>query len=226
MSTSREIKGRPANEGRSSLTVAICCLRPNSNLFSKSFQNRPFTLVWLSVTICNADLHRYKMKVCSACGVPIPATDNVCEPCFNKPFLCAFCGQPKMPGSDYCSDECAFTHRPETVRTIHCRWCGIEFRTQGTALYCSGRCRVANHRAGKSHDPLVVGPVGLSLRFAVLERDNFRCVYCGRTAAEARLEIDHVHPRNKGGADLVSNLVAACFECNRGKRDVILSRRP
>ena len=31
------------------------------------------------------------------------------------------------------------------------------------------------------------------------------------------LEIDHIHPRSKGGSDCVSNLTLACRPCNRRK---------
>jgi hypothetical protein len=53
------------------------------------------------------------------------------------------------------------------------------------------------------------------LRFAVLERDGFRCYYCGSQGQP--LEVDHVVPQSLGGQDLPDNLVAACSDCNRGK---------
>jgi len=55
-------------------------------------------------------------------------------------------------------------------------------------------------------------------RFAALERDKHRCVYCGKGPNEgAILEIDHAQSVNDGGSSDLSNLVTACFECNRGK---------
>lgn len=54
-------------------------------------------------------------------------------------------------------------------------------------------------------------------RFVILLRDGFRCVYCGASAPEARLEVDHVIPRSEGGWDGEDNLVTACETCNRGK---------
>jgi 5-methylcytosine-specific restriction endonuclease McrA len=60
---------------------------------------------------------------------------------------------------------------------------------------------------------------GLSLRFAILERDAFACRYCGRKPPEVELEVDHLVPRSAGGTDDPSNLVTACFDCNRGKKD-------
>lgn len=56
------------------------------------------------------------------------------------------------------------------------------------------------------------------LRWKVLQRDGFRCVYCGHTRLDgARLEIDHLQPVSKGGRTHEDNLVTACFECNRAK---------
>jgi hypothetical protein len=67
-----------------------------------------------------------------------------------------------------------------------------------------------------------------SVRFCVLRRDGFRCVYCGATAGEQKLHVDHVHPRSKGGRDDESNLVTSCEACNLGKSNrhvgVIISR--
>ena len=47
----------------------------------------------------------------------------------------------------------------------------------------------------------------------VLERDRWSCVYCG----DAANQVDHVIPKNNGGSDLPSNLVAACARCNNLK---------
>jgi 5-methylcytosine-specific restriction endonuclease McrA len=55
-----------------------------------------------------------------------------------------------------------------------------------------------------------------------------QCAYC--SAGETRLEIDHVHPRSRGGSNRVSNLVIACRSCNEAKADqpieVFLAERP
>ena len=63
----------------------------------------------------------------------------------------------------------------------------------------------------------------LKLRFEVFQRDNFRCIYCGRKPPECILEIDHKYPKSKGGKDKSSNYVTACKECNIGKGDIILN---
>jgi len=54
-------------------------------------------------------------------------------------------------------------------------------------------------------------------RFEVFKRDNFTCQYCGRSAPEIVLEIDHVKPVKEGGSNDIMNLVTSCRECNSGK---------
>jgi 5-methylcytosine-specific restriction endonuclease McrA len=56
-----------------------------------------------------------------------------------------------------------------------------------------------------------------SIRVRILERDKYRCAYCGRTSAQVALEVDHVLPRSRGGSDVPTNLITACFDCNNGK---------
>lgn len=64
------------------------------------------------------------------------------------------------------------------------------------------------------------------LRFEVFKRDGFACVYCGKSPPEVVLECDHIEPKSKGGMDDINNLVTACFDCNRGKRDIPLDKIP
>lgn len=56
-------------------------------------------------------------------------------------------------------------------------------------------------------------------RRAVLARDGGVCQYCGNAGDE----IDHVHPRAKGGQHIWTNVVAACRPCNGTKGDRLLS---
>lgn len=61
----------------------------------------------------------------------------------------------------------------------------------------------------------------------ILERDGYRCQYCGLTRADgAILEVDHKVPRARGGADRMSNLITSCRDCNRSKRDKPLGIPP
>lgn len=59
--------------------------------------------------------------------------------------------------------------------------------------------------------------VSKRLRHEVMRRDNFACRYCGATAPDVKLTIDHVTPTTLGGSDEPANLVTACADCNSGK---------
>jgi hypothetical protein len=61
-------------------------------------------------------------------------------------------------------------------------------------------------------------PIPAGLRFAVLRRDGFRCVYCGHGEPDgAKLHLDHLVPVSRGGLTNLGNLVTACQDCNLGK---------
>ena len=63
------------------------------------------------------------------------------------------------------------------------------------------------------------------LRFEIFKIDNFSCRYCGRTPPSVILEIDHIIPVSKGGKDNKENLITACFDCNRGKTNILLMEK-
>jgi len=42
-------------------------------------------------------------------------------------------------------------------------------------------------------------PIPKRTRFEVLKRDRFRCQYCGASAPDALLHVDHIVPVAKGG---------------------------
>lgn len=45
------------------------------------------------------------------------------------------------------------------------------------------------------------------------------CWYCGWPLSSGRATLDHLRPRSRGGSDDESNLVLACWPCNRNKGD-------
>jgi hypothetical protein len=64
----------------------------------------------------------------------------------------------------------------------------------------------------------------LRMKFRVMRRDRFMCVKCGRAPAAypgLTLEIDHVLAWSKGGETRDENLQTLCFDCNRGKTDLV-----
>ncbi len=56
---------------------------------------------------------------------------------------------------------------------------------------------------------------GYEVREYLLEKWQRHCAYCG--ARDLPLEVDHIHPRSRGGSDRVSNLTLACHACNQAK---------
>lgn len=59
--------------------------------------------------------------------------------------------------------------------------------------------------------------VSKRLRFETFRRDIFTCHYCGASAPDVVLTIDHILPKTLGGTDAPDNLVTACADCNSGK---------
>ena len=60
-------------------------------------------------------------------------------------------------------------------------------------------------------------PIGKKLRFEVFKRDSFTCQYCGRSAPDVVLEVDHIQPVADGGKNDILNLITSCHDCNAGK---------
>lgn len=112
-----------------------------------------------------------------------------------------------------------FVHIPETNRVVQrfseaehlqgpstMNGCGITFATL-LPLPASRRIRRAPPRPN----------IPKKLRWAVMNRDGFRCRYCGSGRDGAALEIDHVVPSSRGGETTINNLVTSCRDCNQGK---------
>jgi hypothetical protein len=60
--------------------------------------------------------------------------------------------------------------------------------------------------------------VKAGIRWQVFERDDFKCVACGKSAHDgAILHVDHIIPRSKGGSDAMDNYQTLCHLCNIGK---------
>lgn len=60
--------------------------------------------------------------------------------------------------------------------------------------------------------------ISKKIRFEIFKRDSFKCQYCGNSAPDVILHIDHIHPVSKGGDNDITNLITACFDCNMGKK--------
>lgn len=72
--------------------------------------------------------------------------------------------------------------------------------------------------------------ISSTLRTKILRRDNFKCVFCGKTSSDdVQIDVDHIIPRNlidrlgldNGLHTAEYNLCSACHICNIGKRDTL-----
>jgi len=93
---------------------------------------------------------------------------------------------------------------------------------QTLILLCEQRIReYEDKRAGAhwDHRRKTREPVSGTVRYEVLSRAKFRCELCGIMDTDKALEVDHIVPKNLGGADDISNYQALCYTCNAQKRD-------
>lgn len=58
---------------------------------------------------------------------------------------------------------------------------------------------------------------GYEIREYLLEKWNRQCAYCG--VENVPFEIEHIHPKSRGGSNRVSNLSIACHACNQKKNN-------
>lgn len=65
--------------------------------------------------------------------------------------------------------------------------------------------------------------ISKKVRFEVFKRDSFICQYCGQSAPDVVLHVDHIQPVSKGGDNDIMNLITSCQACNSGKSDRLLT---
>ena len=58
--------------------------------------------------------------------------------------------------------------------------------------------------------------IGPKIRFEVFKRDNFKCQYCGNSAPDVILHVDHIIPVAEKGSNDLKNLITSCKQCNLG----------
>ncbi|NJL63585.1 MAG: HNH endonuclease, partial [Methylacidiphilales bacterium] len=61
---------------------------------------------------------------------------------------------------------------------------------------------------------------GYETREYLLEKWNRQCAYCG--VKDVPFQVEHIHPRAKGGSNSITNLTLSCEECNtkKGTKDI------
>lgn len=68
----------------------------------------------------------------------------------------------------------------------------------------------------------LIKPKYRALKFSrqnIYARDSFTCQYCIRKLSQAKLTLDHVIPKSRGGPSSWTNCVACCIDCNVKKAD-------
>jgi len=123
----------------------------------------------------------------------------------------------------FCSIDCKeiskrdFPEEYYTMKDCVCIECGGSFLAKNRSKkYCSNKCQ--NKAYNKK-------PEKIPSDFLIFERDNFRCVYCGKSSIEdgVKLEIEHIYPIRREGSAELYNLVTACSVCNGQKSTQMLS---
>lgn len=139
-----------------------------------------------------------KLKQCNTCLHEYPATKEF----FHR-------NSATKDGLSSKCKGCFASNAPINLEKI-CEHCGKVFKASSSSQrFCSKDCRVAWMGAG---------------RLLIFERDDFRCIYCGKSSIEDQreLNVDHIYPVSLGGQDIASNLVTACHKCNMEKHDNIV----
>ncbi len=113
------------------------------------------------------------------------------------------------------------------------RWRTLPVRDDDDALpIVGGSLRVPRVLHLSRYDRTPRAAVRLTRRNLMM-RDGHQCQYCNKRPPVRDLNIDHVVPRSRGGADTWENLVTACRTCNLRKgwktpeeANMRLARRP
>ena len=154
---------------------------------------------------------RRRVAIIETLGLDVLGLDHLLEAAAESPLRPAYLQ--RTQGVSY---EVAVAQLEAAVRL------GIFERSNQGVVPAEPRCGYCyDRRAGSLREPEKPAngrdPLPAQLRFKVLQRDGFRCRYCGRAAPEVRLHIDHVVPVAAGGETVEGNLMTACEDCNLGK---------
>ena len=185
-------------------------------------------------------------KPCRDCGGDSSGPGRRCRSCAyayrkNKtrpPRPCRTCGRTIQPAPSrmghgkYCSRLCRNAERLRLIETT-CTRCGGKFQRTQAALkstkrpFCSQVCSRAFNRGDRhqgwrgGHDPNR-GPKWQKRAETIRERDEYRCIRCGKSQEEngEKLSVDHRIPWRylpKKLANHPDNLVSLCRPCHSWK---------
>lgn len=107
-----------------------------------------------------------------------------------------------------------------SLKERKCEYCKKLFQPKiPKNIYCSSKCCQLYYK--EKNSTIAVQYIS---RFIIFKRDEFRCIYCGRSSIENKneLHLEHIYPRSKGGNNNVNNLVTSCQTCNLEKSNMLL----
>ncbi|MET9496710.1 RNA-guided endonuclease IscB [Streptomyces sp. NPDC006552] len=114
-------------------------------------------------------------------------------------------------------------HRVDTtvsLATRICRYAPVTEIHVECAAFDTHSLSVGRRLTGPAYGRGVLA--GTDVRAELRARWGDACAYCGASAVP--LNIEHLHPRSRGGSDRIANLVLACVPCNRAKGTQSLRR--
>lgn len=157
----------------------------------------------------------------------------------NRPRVkCHVCGQNARLGHATCRAHAGVPHNPEAlqkrwlppsirarveaqeswVRRLR-RWCPVTFISVESVKFDTQLMQNPNISGVEYQQGTLQG---YEVREYIFERDGHKCWWCGAT--DTVLDLDHVVPKNKGGTDRVSNLVASCRKCNEAHGNKLVEK--
>lgn len=118
----------------------------------------------------------------------------------------------------FCSHTC-YAKSMENKDRRACQQCGTIFECKPCekTIYCSQPCCADAMKCEGSHAGY--GPEWTSIRYAIRERDGFRCVACGIIETTRSHDVHHITPLRNFNGDLIAahdpnNLVTLCKTCH------------
>lgn len=176
-------------------------------------------------------------KKCKSSFISYYKDATICDNCADENAklkikiskICINCGQQfyslatrnKKYCSKKCSSESGRKKRGVFSKTYNntCLECGkIFFSNVKNKYICSPECKSIRNKKKRLEEKQITD-------FIVFQRDNFCCVYCGKSSIEdgVKLHIEHIYPIKRGGKSDLFNIATSCSKCNNKKSANMIS---
>ena len=91
-------------------------------------------------------------------------------------------------------------------------WTDTFIRTVSGGFDCPATLRLKNYVRRSYKKPRFT-------KYALFNRDEWKCQYCGCVLNYETVTVDHIIPRSKGGKTSWKNCISSCKSCNKRKAD-------